>query len=52
LAKRYGGQFSPEATDKSHTAERRDTYATAKVDPVGARANLMFIPAIPWSSCR
>lgn len=47
MAKRYGGQFSPEATDKSHTAERRDTYATAKVDPVGARANLMFIPAIP-----
>jgi hypothetical protein len=47
LARRYGGQFSPEDTDKSRPAERRDTYATAKVDPVGARANLMFIPAIP-----
>ncbi|UWQ92471.1 5-bromo-4-chloroindolyl phosphate hydrolysis family protein [Rhodobacteraceae bacterium M382] len=48
MAKRYGGQYSP---DDSHSEPDQDIsrtgYAGAQVDPVGVRANLMFIPAIP-----
>lgn len=45
MAKRYGGKFSPDE-DQSTPAER-DSFDAARVDPVGARANVLFIPAIP-----
>ncbi|MEP2640987.1 5-bromo-4-chloroindolyl phosphate hydrolysis family protein [Roseobacter sp.] len=43
MAKRFGGKFSPQAPTSS--TPDRATFAGAKVDPVGARANLMFLPA-------
>jgi hypothetical protein len=47
MAKKFGGQFSPDGD----TSERREiqtgAYEKARVDPVGARSNMLFIPAIP-----
>ncbi|MFK7879016.1 5-bromo-4-chloroindolyl phosphate hydrolysis family protein [Roseobacter sp.] len=46
MAQRFGGKYSPQGgTQKGDSAER-GTFTGAKVDPVGARANLMFLPAI------
>jgi hypothetical protein len=56
MAKRFGGKFSP--TDEALPGDmpgdgpkrgvpERGAYDGAQVDPVGARANAMFIPAIP-----
>ncbi|MBE1283071.1 MAG: hypothetical protein GJ676_07145 [Rhodobacteraceae bacterium] len=48
MAKRYGGQYSPDAkADTTRPDKPRSSFAGAQVDPVGARANLLFIPAIP-----
>lgn len=47
MAKRYGGKFSNQADDLPGEAPERGHYDGAKVDPVGARANLMFLPAVP-----
>lgn len=45
MAKRYGGKYSPEGGDPvAHTPGQ---YERAAVNPVGARANVLFIPAIP-----
>jgi len=43
MAKRYGGKYSPDqgTEPETHRAER------IEVDPVGGRANVLFIPAIP-----
>ncbi len=47
MAKRYGGEFSPDAPDTSSDAPiRPGQYAGAKVDPVGARSNLLFVPPV------
>ncbi|MBV7408987.1 MULTISPECIES: 5-bromo-4-chloroindolyl phosphate hydrolysis family protein [Roseobacteraceae] len=46
MAKRFGGKYSPDPTDAPDTGDR-PAFDRAKVDPVGARANLMFLPAIP-----
>ena len=45
MAKRFGGKYSPDG--KAPEVEARSAFDRAKVDPVGARANLMFLPAIP-----
>ncbi|WP_299412336.1 5-bromo-4-chloroindolyl phosphate hydrolysis family protein [uncultured Sulfitobacter sp.] len=46
MAKRYGGRFSPD--DNSDQAANTPTRARrVDVDPVGGRANVLFIPAIP-----
>ncbi|MEM6759967.1 MAG: 5-bromo-4-chloroindolyl phosphate hydrolysis family protein [Pseudomonadota bacterium] len=45
MAKRFGGKYSPSG-NTSGSAER-PALARAQVDPVGARANLMFLPPIP-----
>lgn len=44
MAQRYGGKFSPgpETSGGHVTGQPR-----LRIDPVGARANLMFLPAIP-----
>ncbi|WP_406648817.1 5-bromo-4-chloroindolyl phosphate hydrolysis family protein [Aliisedimentitalea scapharcae] len=48
MAKRYGGQYSPDDSRSEPDQDiSRTGYAGAQVDPVGVRANLMFIPAIP-----
>lgn len=46
MAKRFGGKYSPTPTDSEQEQPPRGTYQSAKVDPVGARANLLFIPPV------
>lgn len=46
MAQRYGGKYSPDPSDDT-AGKDRPAFDKAKVDPVGARANVMFIPAIP-----
>jgi len=46
MAKRYGGKFSPDGAAPD-SAPERGTFDRAEVDPVGARANVLFVPAIP-----
>lgn len=46
MAKRFGGKFSPSPTDGGPDAAPRGTFQSAKVDPVGARANLLFLPPV------
>ncbi len=43
MAKRYGGKYSP--SDPAPTPQ--GAFARRTVSPVGARANILFIPAIP-----
>lgn len=45
MAKRFGGQFSPKGTPQEGS-QAEATFTAATVDPVGARANLMFLPAV------
>ncbi|PVA09201.1 hypothetical protein DC366_14940 [Pelagivirga sediminicola] len=41
MAQRFGGKYSPDGNDPA----RPGASARPRVDPVGARANLMFVPA-------
>mmetsp|Transcript_92 Transcript_92/g.240 ORF Transcript_92/g.240 Transcript_92/m.240 type:complete len:301 (+) Transcript_92:1393-2295(+) len=47
MAKRFGGKYSAQAEDLPGDPPERGHYDGARVDPVGARANLMFLPAVP-----
>jgi hypothetical protein len=52
VAKRFGGQFSPDASDDTSSQNTgkqppRNTFGNAQVDPIGMRANLLFLPALP-----
>ncbi|WP_146346839.1 5-bromo-4-chloroindolyl phosphate hydrolysis family protein [Falsiphaeobacter marinintestinus] len=48
MAQRFGGKFSPDGKPEGDDApEPRGAYHGAKVDPAGARANVLFVPAIP-----
>ncbi|MGJ8546906.1 MAG: 5-bromo-4-chloroindolyl phosphate hydrolysis family protein [Sulfitobacter sp.] len=44
MAQRYGGKFSPEAGDDPQSAPKT-SHAPLALDPVGGRANVMFVPA-------
>ena len=46
MARKYGGKFSPDSSD-AQGPDQTDAvlYRGAQVDPAGARANLMFLPA-------
>ncbi|WP_299045685.1 5-bromo-4-chloroindolyl phosphate hydrolysis family protein [uncultured Tateyamaria sp.] len=46
MAQRFGGKYSPDPKDEP-TKGDRPAFDKARVDPVGARANLMFLPAVP-----
>ncbi|WP_299738621.1 5-bromo-4-chloroindolyl phosphate hydrolysis family protein [uncultured Roseobacter sp.] len=46
MAKRFGGKYSPQGASDTEKSAPRGAFTGAKVDPVGARANLMFLPAI------
>lgn len=46
MARRFGGKYSPDGGPVEDPADR-PAYDRASVDPVGARANLLFVPAIP-----
>ncbi|KZY29701.1 hypothetical protein A3731_05590 [Roseovarius sp. HI0049] len=46
MARKFGGKYSPESSDVQGPDETDAVlYRGARVDPAGARANLMFLPA-------
>ncbi|MTI00731.1 5-bromo-4-chloroindolyl phosphate hydrolysis family protein [Roseibium sp. RKSG952] len=47
MAKRYGGKFSPDGGGSSDGQPERGQFDGARVNPAGARANVLFLPAIP-----
>ncbi|MEM6596509.1 MAG: 5-bromo-4-chloroindolyl phosphate hydrolysis family protein [Pseudomonadota bacterium] len=47
MAQRFGGKYSPNGNADGPTPAERSAYQGAQVNPVGARANILFIPAIP-----
>ena len=47
MAKRYGGKFSPDGQPGTEEPTPRGQFEGARVNPVGARANVLFVPAIP-----
>ena len=48
MAKRFGGTYSNDGQSPEDVGQTpAGSYARAEVSPVGARANLLFIPAIP-----
>lgn len=49
MSKRFGGKFSPDTLEPSASDDipPRKQFDGAEVDPVGIRANLLFVPAIP-----
>lgn len=47
MAKRYGGKYSPDGGDAPGDLPQRGQFDRARVEPAGARANLLFLPAIP-----
>ncbi|SNR76369.1 5-bromo-4-chloroindolyl phosphate hydrolysis family protein [Puniceibacterium sediminis] len=44
MAQRFGGKYSPDDTGPSDTD--RPAYDGARIDPVGARSNLLFLPPV------
>ncbi|MEO0401558.1 MAG: 5-bromo-4-chloroindolyl phosphate hydrolysis family protein [Pseudomonadota bacterium] len=46
MAQRFGGKFSPDGASQD-AKEERGAYQGARVDPIGARSNILFLPAIP-----
>lgn len=45
MAKRYGGKYSPDGGEP--VVHEEGQFERARVHPVGARANILFLPAIP-----
>ena len=43
MARRFGGKYSPDTNGDTQPVER-GTYDGARADPVGLRANLLFLP--------
>lgn len=46
MAQRFGGKYSPDGKSDD-PPKPRGTFDGARVEPAGARANLMFVPAVP-----
>ncbi|UWQ31206.1 5-bromo-4-chloroindolyl phosphate hydrolysis family protein [Leisingera sp. M527] len=44
MAQRYGGKYSPDGKPAQQPAKPAQSFRSAQVDPVGMRANLMFVP--------
>ncbi|AHD00315.1 5-bromo-4-chloroindolyl phosphate hydrolysis family protein [Leisingera methylohalidivorans] len=44
MAQRYGGKYSPDGKSAQPPAKPAQSFRNAQVDPVGMRANLMFLP--------
>ncbi|WP_227270599.1 5-bromo-4-chloroindolyl phosphate hydrolysis family protein [Roseobacter weihaiensis] len=45
MAQRFGGKYSPKGTPQTQS-KAQGSYTAARVDPVGARANFMFLPPV------
>ncbi len=46
MARRYGGKYSPDADQDTAAEAEPAQFRGARVDPAGARANVLFVPAI------
>ncbi len=46
MAQRYGGKYSPDGASEKSDLPPRKGFKGAKVDPVGARSNLLFLPPV------
>ncbi|MBY6055480.1 5-bromo-4-chloroindolyl phosphate hydrolysis family protein [Leisingera daeponensis] len=44
MAQRYGGKYSPDGSGERQDTPPQQSFRNAQVDPVGIRANLMFMP--------
>ncbi|KIC07272.1 hypothetical protein RA19_24460 [Leisingera sp. ANG-M1] len=44
MAQRFGGKYSPEGQSEPQASRPGQSFRNAQVDPVGVRANLMFVP--------
>ncbi|WP_424978434.1 5-bromo-4-chloroindolyl phosphate hydrolysis family protein [Leisingera sp. S232] len=44
MAQRYGGKYSPDGKSEPQDAGPQPSFRNAQMDPVGMRANLMFLP--------
>lgn len=44
MAQRFGGRYSPDSKSKNAPAATPNPALNARVDPVGVRANLLFVP--------
>lgn len=47
MSKRYGGKFSPQGGGSGEHEPPRGQFQGARVEPAGARVNILFLPAIP-----
>ncbi|MEX0277787.1 MAG: 5-bromo-4-chloroindolyl phosphate hydrolysis family protein [Ruegeria sp.] len=47
MSKRFGGKYSPQGGSDPGEQTPRGQFERARVEPAGARANLLFLPAIP-----
>ena len=48
MARKFGGKYSPDGGGERVTGSGdTSSYRGATVEPAGARANLMFLPAVP-----
>lgn len=45
MAQRFGGKYSPDGTEDATSGASTGSRVRHRIDPVGARANLMFVPA-------
>ncbi|MFD3191153.1 5-bromo-4-chloroindolyl phosphate hydrolysis family protein [Sedimentitalea sp. HM32M-2] len=45
MAKRFGGKYSPDGTPAEGKPKPRGAFDGARVDPAGARTNILFLPA-------
>ncbi len=46
MAKRFGGKFSPDGSEPDTPPPARGLFDGARVDPVGMRAHLLFVPPV------
>ncbi|MBY6066956.1 5-bromo-4-chloroindolyl phosphate hydrolysis family protein [Leisingera aquaemixtae] len=44
MAQRYGGKYSPDGKPAAQDTPPQQSYRNAQVDPVGVRANVLFVP--------
>ncbi|WP_170400495.1 5-bromo-4-chloroindolyl phosphate hydrolysis family protein [Ruegeria arenilitoris] len=47
MSQRYGGKFSPQGGGPDDDKPPRGQFHGARVEPAGARVNILFLPAIP-----
>ena len=46
MAQRFGGKYSPDPREDETGTPQRGAYDGARVEPVGLRANLLFLPPV------